>query len=67
MFTPAFARWHDLAIPSLALDLTSPDRFCRQVNDYEEQLKELRKEVANIQDIADSLPTECYARVKLEP
>ncbi|KAF0314250.1 Laminin subunit gamma-1 [Amphibalanus amphitrite] len=39
----------------------------RMVDDYEQQLEELRAEVANIQDMADSLPTECYARVKLEP
>jgi len=39
----------------------------RMIKDYTEELKYLRAEVLNVQEIAGALPDDCFARVKLEP
>ena len=37
------------------------------VRDYTDELIQLRKDVENIKQINDSIPTGCYKSIKLEP
>ncbi|KAL3200058.1 hypothetical protein MRX96_001267 [Rhipicephalus microplus] len=37
------------------------------MHDYEAQIEQLKRDVANVKDISDSLPDRCFRRIKLEP
>ncbi|KAH7979957.1 hypothetical protein HPB49_012193 [Dermacentor silvarum] len=37
------------------------------MHDYEAQIEQLKRDVANVKDISDSLPNRCFRRIKLEP
>lgn len=37
------------------------------MRDYEDEINKLKRDVANVKEISDSLPEGCYRRIKLEP
>jgi laminin, gamma 1 len=39
----------------------------KQIKNYQKEISELEGEVANIKSIADSLPSGCFKRTRLEP